>query len=230
MDELEYEQTVAAERRQSCFVYQLIADAQADLSKIGIAKTDTNTYDDYKFRGIDALYDHLSQVLAKRRLMILPRVVKQETIERKSRKGEPVLHAVLWVEYDLCAPDGSKHTVCAVGEAIDRGDKAINKAFTAAYKYMAFQTFCIPIKGAMDDADKESHQIADREKELRLIADAIISHYAAGKFYEMYEEWVGIADNEEKMVVWGMLRPHSKIRTEIKNQAELEKQAEPEAA
>jgi len=58
------------------------------------------------------------------------------------------------VEFDLVAvEDGSKHTVRFIGEGMDMADKATNKAMAIAYKYMAFQVFCIPLEGVLDDPD-----------------------------------------------------------------------------
>ncbi len=53
------------------------------------------------------------------------------------------------------------HTVRTFGEAMDRGDKATNKAMSAAYKYAAFQTFAIPTEGD-NDADASSHEVSPR--------------------------------------------------------------------
>ena len=41
---------------------------------------------------------------------------------------------------------------------MDSGDKATNKAMSAAYKYMAFQTFAIPTQGD-NDADGQTHEV-----------------------------------------------------------------------
>jgi hypothetical protein len=41
---------------------------------------------------------------------------------------------------------------------MDRGDKSLNKAATAAYKYFLFQAFTIPVEGT-PDADSETHEI-----------------------------------------------------------------------
>jgi len=63
-------------------------------------------------------------------------------------------------EFDfVCAEDGSKATARTFGEAMDSGDKATNKAMSAAYKYACFQTFAIPTEGD-NDADAHTHQIA----------------------------------------------------------------------
>lgn len=150
----------ASETTASCgLVYSAMAAVAADLSRIGIDKSSKNKFDDYLFRGIDAVYNVLSGVLAKHRLLILPRLVERIATERKSAKGGDMVHTVVVVDYDICAVDGSRHTVRGCGEAMDRGDKSLNKAMTSAYKYMAFHTFCIPIAGVMDDADDEQHDL-----------------------------------------------------------------------
>lgn len=140
-------------------VYKAICAVQSDLAKSGIGKDSTNTYDGYKFRGIDAVYNALSPLLAKHGLCILPRVLSRQLDERVSKKGDPVFYVTVEAEFDfVCAEDGSKHTIKTFGEAMDRGDKATNKAMSAAYKYAAFQAFAIPTEGD-NDADSSSHDV-----------------------------------------------------------------------
>jgi len=144
-------------------VYKAINQVQAELSKIGITKDGRNTQGSgYNFRGIDQVYNTLSPLLSKHGLCILPRVVKSEQTERTSSKGGILIYSYVTMEFDLvCAEDGSKHTVCTVGEAFDSGDKSMNKAMSAAYKYAAFQAFAIPTEGD-NDADAHTHEIAPR--------------------------------------------------------------------
>jgi hypothetical protein len=141
-------------------VYEKIAAITAELSKIGISKDSKNQSQGYAFRGIDQVYGALSPLLAKHGLCILPRVKDREVIERQNRQGTALFYVTLTVEFDfVAAEDGSKHTVVTVGEAMDSGDKASNKAMSAAYKYAAFQTFCIPTEGD-NDADSTTHEVA----------------------------------------------------------------------
>ena len=141
-------------------VYQAINAVQTELAGKGIAKGQTNTYDKYRFRGIDDVYNALGPALAKAGLVILPRVTDRQVTERPTAKGGVQLAVTLQVEFDfIAAEDGSKHTVVAFGEAMDRGDTATPKAMAAAYKYMAFQAFCIPVEG-QPDADAETHELA----------------------------------------------------------------------
>jgi len=50
---------------------------------------------------------------------------------------------------------------------MDSGDKATNKAMSAAYKYMAFQTFAIPTEGD-NDADAHTHEVASKRTQSTL--------------------------------------------------------------
>lgn len=148
-------------------VYAAIAAVMEDVGHEGIAKDRRNESQKYSFRGIDDVYNALAPILAKHHLIIVPRVLSREKTERVSMKDdgrgnvkESVLfYVVVHVEFDIiCATDGSKHIAATWGEAMDSGDKATNKAMSAAYKYMAMQTFCIPTEGD-NDADQSSHEV-----------------------------------------------------------------------
>ncbi len=140
-------------------VYTAIAAVMADMTKEGISKASKNTQQGYAFRGIDAVYNALAPKLAAHGLCILPRVTAKEVAERESRNGGVLFYTRLTVEFDLvAAQDGSKHTICTVGEAMDSADKSSNKAMSAAFKYAAFMAFCIPTEGD-NDADNTTHEV-----------------------------------------------------------------------
>jgi hypothetical protein len=142
-------------------VYQAINAIQSDLAKIGISKDRVNSQGSgYKFRGIDDVYNAISPLLAKHGLCILPRMLTRECTDRMSAKGGNLFYVVVEAEFDfVSAEDGSKHTVKTFGEAMDSGDKATNKAMSAAYKYAAFQAFAIPTEGD-NDADAHTYDVA----------------------------------------------------------------------
>jgi hypothetical protein len=152
-------------------VYSAIAAVQGELAKVGIAKESENTSQNYKFRGIDAVYGALSPLLAKHGLCVLPRIVNREMHERvtikewNGQKKESVLfYVTVEAEFDFVAvEDGSAHTVRTYGEAMDSGDKATNKAMSAAYKYAAFMAFAIPTEGD-NDADATTHEVSPRNE------------------------------------------------------------------
>lgn len=144
-------------------VYQAINAVQAALAVEGISKSRKNEQQGYKFRGIDEVYNALSPLLAKHGLCILPRCTERVCVERTNAKGTALFYVTVRAEFDFVASeDGSKHTVTTYGEAMDSGDKATNKAMSAAYKYAAMQAFSIPTEGD-NDADAHTHEVASRQ-------------------------------------------------------------------
>lgn len=140
-------------------IYQSIAKVQNELADTGIAKSNDNKAQGYKFRGIDDVYNSLSKLLPKHNLVILPRVLDRECVERINHKGTALFYTTVNAEFDFVnTEDGSKHTIKTYGEAMDSGDKSTNKAMSAAYKYACFMTFCIPTEGD-NDSENNSHEI-----------------------------------------------------------------------
>lgn len=140
-------------------VYKAIASVAGELAAIGIGKTSKNVSQGFAFRGIDAVMNTLSPLLAKHSLVVLPRVLSRQVTERTNGKGTVLFYVTVEVEYDLVsAVDGSRHVIRVVGEAMDSGDKATNKAMSAAYKYAMFQALCIPVEGT-PDADATTHEV-----------------------------------------------------------------------
>lgn len=141
-------------------VYKAINAVQAALASQGIAKNRTNTQGaSFKFRGIDDVYNAVSPLLAEHGLCILPRMISRTCEERLSNAGKALFYVTVEAEFDfVSAEDGSSHTCRTFGEAMDSGDKATNKAMSAAYKYAAFQAFAIPTEGD-NDADAHTHEV-----------------------------------------------------------------------
>ena len=141
-------------------VLKSIAAVAKKLSQAGIAKGRTNQQQGFKFRGIDEVLNAISPMLADEGLIMAPKVLSREVTERTTKSGGALFYVVLMVEYTIySAVDGSSVSVVTCGEAMDSGDKATNKAMSAAYKYAAFQTFAIPTEGT-PDADAETHEVA----------------------------------------------------------------------
>lgn len=137
-------------------IYQAINNVMADIGSI--QKNDLNNYDKYKYRGIDAVYNAVQPALIKNGVFIVPQLQTIEQTDRLSRKQETQIHTRVTVQFTLFAKDGSSITCVFPGEAVDRSDKSINKAMTAAFKYMIFELFCIPTED-LNDADAESNDI-----------------------------------------------------------------------
>ena len=102
--------------------------------------------------------------MARHGLVIMPRILSRQITERESQAGKALFYVVVEAEFDFVSShDNSSHTVRTFGEAMDSGDKATNKAMSAAYKYAAFQTFCIPTEGD-NDADSSDHTVKTATK------------------------------------------------------------------
>ncbi|ELY4141589.1 ERF family protein, partial [Cronobacter sakazakii] len=101
-----------------------------------------------------------------------PRITERTVTERTTPKGTVLFYVVVKAEFDFVSTkDGSVHTVVTYGEAMDSGDKATNKAMSIAYKYAAFQAFCIPTEETAIDADAEVHHIQPAD------ADTILAEF-----------------------------------------------------
>lgn len=144
-------------------VYKAISAVAKDMSEQGISKDRRNAQQGFNFRGIDQVYNALAPALVRHGLLILPRITERSVTERVTQKGGVLFYVVVKAEFDFVSTeDGSIHTVVTYGEAMDSGDKATNKAMSIAYKYAAFQAFCIPTEETAIDADAEVHQVATR--------------------------------------------------------------------
>jgi len=171
-------------------VYQAINKVQAALSKVGIGKDSKNQAQNFMFRGIDAVYNTLSPLLAENGLCILPRMIARTCDERINAKGTALFYVTVEAEFDLvCAADGSKHTIRTFGEAMDSGDKATNKAMSAAYKYACFQAFAIPTEGD-NDADAQTHEVQAKKnpENLKVWEAAIAQLNSLDELKAFYEQ------------------------------------------
>lgn len=150
-------------------VYQAIKNVAAAMSHDGISKARKNSQQGYNFRGIDDVLNALSSALVEAGLLILPRVTSRTVTERETKNGGALFYVTVQVEFDLVsAEDGSKHTVATYGEAMDSADKATNKAMSAAYKYLALLTFCIPTEASPEtDADFTTHEVQGKRANAR---------------------------------------------------------------
>lgn len=197
-------------------VYAAMNAVASRLARTGINKSGTNEHYHYNFRGIDQMFNTLGPILAELGLIITPRVMHTEVRDFVTSGGSTMFNVMLDVEYDLVAvEDGSLHTLRVRGEGMDSGDKATNKAMSAAYKLMAIQGFCIPIEpGSVDDADRDAplREAAGRGAfSPQAIAAAKDPIQRAGKqppdgFVEWHKELVAAADKGRAALsrVWKM--------------------------
>jgi len=124
-----------------------------------IGKDRTNTMQNYKFRGIDDMYNALNEHLSAEGIFITSKVIEKQREERPSKNGGVLLYSILTMEFEFFAEDGSSVKSTTVGEAMDSGDKSMNKAMSTAYKYALMQIFCIPTEEEKD-TEYQTHEVA----------------------------------------------------------------------
>ena len=134
-------------------IYKAIANVMQDIGAVG--KDAVNGDDGYKYRSIDAVMNALNPAMVKNGVIAVPKVIESRREERAKKDGSGLIFSVVKVSYTFYAEDGSSVETIVIGEAMDDGDKSMNKAMSAAYKYACFQTFCIPT-GEMIDFEKDS--------------------------------------------------------------------------
>lgn len=150
----------------SGLIYKKMSDVMKEIGYVG--KDQKNVQQGFKFRGIDQFVNSLYPALTKHGVFMTPRSVSYtqeiKNVVRSSGKEGVDKHVAIMMEYDFYAEDGSKITVGPVpAEGLDSGDKATNKALSAALKYALIQTFSIPTED-MAEADLESPEMGKVSK------------------------------------------------------------------
>lgn len=144
-------------------VYEAISKVMLSISKEGISKSRVNEGQGYKFRGIDDVYNAMAPILAEHKLCVLPKVTDRQVTERINKHGTALFYVTVHMDFTLVSgEDGSSHVISTIGEAMDSGDKATNKAMSAAYKYALMQAFCIPTEGD-NDSENQTHEVQPKQ-------------------------------------------------------------------
>lgn len=150
----------------SALIYKKMSEVMKDIG--AVTKDQKNMAQGFKFRGIDQFVNALYPALTKHGVFMAPRATQfaQELKEvtRSNGKAGVDKHVSILMEYDFYAEDGSRVTVGPIpAEGLDSGDKATNKALSAALKYALIQTFSVPTED-MAEADLDSPEIGTTVK------------------------------------------------------------------
>lgn len=143
-------------------IYGAILGVMTDIGVIG--KDSQNEKHTFWYRGIDAVMNTLQPALIKHNIFIVPDVLEQKREERVSSSGGNLIYSIIKMQYSFIAADGSRVCATVIGEGMDSGDKASNKAMSVAFKYACFQVFCIPTE-EMKDPDADSHEPSVKKEE-----------------------------------------------------------------
>lgn len=136
-------------------IYQAIPAVMAEINAVG--KNKKNQQQGFMYRGIDDVMNAINPALVKHRVFVVPELLEQTREERQTARGGNLIYSICKIRFRFYAEDGSYVDAVIVGEGMDSGDKATNKAMAVAFKYACFQVFCIPTE-EMKDPDEECHE------------------------------------------------------------------------
>lgn len=176
-------------------IYEAIAAVMADVGAVG--KDATNTFDKYKYRSIDAVMNAMHPAMVKHGVFVTPEVIDQTREEREGKNGTLMIYSVTKVKYTFFTDDGSSVQAVVIGEGSDRGDKSMNKAMSAAFKYALFQVFCLPTAEMIDSETDSPELMPKKEKqpepqyigqtELKVMEAILTKHgYIPGEHYSTW--------------------------------------------
>lgn len=138
-------------------IYKKMLQVAKNIGAVG--KGQKNTQQGYSFRGIDDLMNSVGPALIEAGVFVtVESMNRSETIKdvtRSNGKSGVDKHVSLRVKYTFHAEDGSNVSSTVDSEGLDSGDKATNKALSAAFKYALIQTFVVATVD-MEDADRTS--------------------------------------------------------------------------
>lgn len=150
---------------------QLIYGKMASILKEtkAITKSEKNQQQGFKFRGIDNVMNELHELFAKNEVFILQEVQGFTTENRPTKSGGTNTFTRATVKFRYITTDGSCVETVNVGEAMDSGDKGMNKAMSIALKYSLLQMFLIPTEDPKDPdstTPEETDYLAMAEQEV----------------------------------------------------------------
>lgn len=141
-------------------IFEAINKAMADIGAVG--KNQKNSTQGFMYRGVDAVMNAINPALVKNKIFVVPTVLEQTREERTTNKGGLLIYSICKIKFTFYAEDGSSVEAITIGEGMDSGDKATNKAMSIAFKYACFQVFCIPTE-EMADPDAETHDVSPKK-------------------------------------------------------------------
>lgn len=129
-------------------IYQKVANILKETK--AITKSEKNQQQGFKFRGIDNVMNELHELFAKNEVFILQEVMEFTTENRPTKSGGTNTFTRAKIKFIYVTTDGSSVQTINVGEAMDSGDKGMNKAMSIALKYSLLQMFLIPTEEQKD--------------------------------------------------------------------------------
>lgn len=173
-------------------IHKQMAGIMARIGHIG--KDKENKQQGFRFRGIDDVYNALHGIMAEFGVFTTSEVLSLDRADRPTKSGGIMTFVIAKIRYTFWAEDGSSVTSEVIGEGMDSGDKASNKAMAIAHKYALLQAFMVPTED-MSDPDAEVPDLGELAQAMTNIEqapdlDALKATFAAA--------WSGFTDSTDR--------------------------------
>jgi hypothetical protein len=145
-------------------IHQLLATAASEVGAIGKNKRMEAGPAKYAYRSVDDVIAAVHPVFAKLGIVMAPRVTRMEYGEMSTKSGGSLRLVTMEVNFYFYGPKGDCVTVTTMGEATDSGDKAPNKAHTAALKVALCQLLLIPFDSQDPDETRQEFDPPPRQE------------------------------------------------------------------
>lgn len=178
-------------------IYSAIARIMRDTKAIG--KTEKNLQQGFMFRGIDNIMNELHELFAQNGVFILPEVLEYTVSEKQTSRGGLLYFTRAKIRHRFLAEDGSEVSTVTIGEAMDSGDKGMNKAMSIALKYALMQMLLIPTK-----EDKDPDATTPPETRPKTIAEVAASLDAVkdAQLISAIQSMIAATDKDSLIAVW----------------------------
>lgn len=194
-------------------------------------------------------HDHvtaeLRPYLIEQGIVIVPRLISSHVADTGTftKSNIPIIRYEARYEIDFVNMDdpADRVTVPIESHALDQGDKAPGKAASYATKYAALKLFSI------ETGDREEERIEtkgekpnlkssattgsvealtpERREVIARVMSSIVDCFEAGQESEAFKAYSEVADTDERVALWHMLKPHSKIRRRLTDMADAARRA-----
>lgn len=148
---------------QQLNLYQKLAKITGEIGVI--AKDGNNQQQKYKYIEYETIAGKFRELFSKYGVVLIPSMVEQERSAITTSRGSSGVSTVCHFEFTVVNADkpDDRFVVKWQGEAADYGDKATNKAATAAVKYYLMRQFNISSKGD-EDPDSQTPEVAQKQQ------------------------------------------------------------------
>jgi len=186
-------------------IYTALKNVQDYMYSNPIAKEGVNTFQKYKYRGIDQIIQSFSKPLHDNNLL----TVVQPDLKVSTKfldDGKSTLTRIVGTLRFISTEDGSFIDRSYVGHSKSQQGKDLESARSFAYRNALLETFCVPFEGVvepelegvdkntpLENSDEDANMVDDFTKEIKACANK----EKAKDIYRKYEKVANLSGDEE---------------------------------